>query len=68
MNQNLGKIIGWIAILAGIIGLFWQSYIMGGIAIALGIIGFFLKSSTKQMNVTAIVIGLVAFVIEYISY
>lgn len=68
MNQTIGTIIGWIAILAAIIGFFWQPIIMGAVAIVLGIIGFFLKANTTRMSITAIGIAIVAILFHMIEY
>ncbi|MCC5894242.1 MAG: C4-dicarboxylate ABC transporter [Alkalibacterium sp.] len=68
MNQTIGTIIGWIAILAAIIGFFWQTTIMGAVAIVLGIIGFFLKANTTRMSITAIGLAAVAILFDMVSY
>lgn len=69
MNMNLiGTVIGWVAILAAIVGFFWQTTIMAIVAIVLGIIGFFLKADTKRMSITAVGIALVALLFDSVSY
>lgn len=68
MNKQIGAIIGWVAILAAVIGMFWQTTIMAGAAILLGIIGFFLKADTNRMSITAIGIALVAILFDSVSY
>ncbi|MDZ7834062.1 MAG: C4-dicarboxylate ABC transporter [Alkalibacterium sp.] len=66
--DKLGMIIGWVAILAAIVGFFWQTTIMAIVAVALGIIGFFLKADIRRMSITAVGIALVALLFDSISY
>lgn len=66
--NTLGTVLGWIAILAAIVGFFWQTTIMAIVAIVLGIIGFFLKADVKQMSVTAIGLALIALLFDSVSY
>lgn len=69
MNMNvLGTVIGWIAILAAIVGFFWQTTIMAIVAIVLGVIGFFLKADIKRMSITAIGLALIALLFDSVSY
>ncbi|EXJ23482.1 hypothetical protein ADIAL_1094 [Alkalibacterium sp. AK22] len=68
MNKQIGAIIGWLAILAAIIGMFWQTTIMAGAAIILGTAGFFLKADTTRMSITAIGIALIAILFDSVSY
>ncbi|SFB97675.1 hypothetical protein SAMN04488102_10269 [Alkalibacterium subtropicum] len=66
--NTMGTIIGWVAILAAIVGFFWQATIMSIVAIVLGIIGFFLKADTKQMNITAVGLAIIALLFDSVSY
>lgn len=66
--NTLGTVLGWVAILAAIVGFFWQTTIMAIVAIVLGIIGFFLKADVKQMSVTAIGLALIALLFDSVSY
>lgn len=66
--NTLGTIICWVAILAAIVGFFWQTTIMAIVAIVLGIIGFFLKADIKRMSITAIGIALIALLFDSVSY
>lgn len=69
MNKSLlGKVIAWIAILAAVVGFFWQATIMAGVAIVLGIVGFFMKANVNKMSLTATIMGLVAILIGMIHY
>jgi len=66
--EKLGMIISWVAILAAIVGFFWQTTIMAIVAIVLGIIGFFLKADIRRMSITAIGLALVALLFDSVSY
>ncbi len=61
MSENLGKWLGWIGIVLGVVGLFWQPILFGTIAVLAGIIGLF--SPQKKLNWITIVIGAVALII-----
>jgi len=66
--NTMGTLIGWVAILAAIVGFFWQTTIMAIVAIVLGIIGFFLKADIKRQSVTAIGLALIALLFDSVSY
>lgn len=68
MKHTVGTIIGWIALLAAVVGFFWQANIMGGVAIGLGIIGYFLKVNITRMSITAIGMGIVAILFGNVTY
>ncbi len=68
MKNTVGTVIGWVALLAAVVGFFWQANIMGGIAIGLGIIGYFLKVDITRMSITAIGMGIVAILFGNVSY
>ncbi|UUX33699.1 DUF308 domain-containing protein [Fundicoccus culcitae] len=55
ISETTGQWLGWIGIIVGIIGFFWQPVWMGIIAIVLGIIGLF--SDQKTLNWIAIIVG-----------
>lgn len=61
VSENAGKWLGWIGIIAGVIGFFWQHIWMGVIGLVLGIIGCF--SPKRNLNIVAIVIGVIALII-----
>lgn len=61
MSEAAGNWLGWLGIIVGVIGFFWQHIWMGGITIVLGIIGCF--SPKKSLNTVAIVIGAIALII-----
>jgi membrane-bound ClpP family serine protease len=64
LSDTTGKWLGWIAIIIGVIGFFWQPIWMGAIAIIFGIIGLF--SPPKMLNGVAIAIGVIAIIIGLI--
>ena len=66
--KTLGTVIGWVAILAAIVGFFWEATIMAIVAIVLGVIGFFLKADIKRMSITAIGLALIALLFDSVSY
>lgn len=66
--NTIGTVLGWVAILAAIVGFFWQTTIMAIVAIVLGVIGFFLKADIKSMSITAIVLALIALLFDSVSY
>lgn len=66
--NTMGMIIGWVAILAAIVGFFWQTTIMAIVAIVLGVIGFFIKADIKRMSVTAIGLALIALLFNSVTY
>lgn len=68
MKKTIGTILGWVAIIAAVVGFFWQANIMGGVAIVLGIVGYFLKVDITRMSITAIGLGIVAILFGSISY
>jgi len=61
LSETAGNWLGWIGIIAGIIGFFWQPVWMGIIGIVLGVIGLF--SPQKGVNWGAIVVGAIALII-----
>lgn len=61
INETAGTWLGWIGIIAGVIGFFWQPVWMGAIAVVLGIIGLF--SDKKGLNWVAIIVGAVALIV-----
>jgi hypothetical protein len=65
MNETIsptaGNWLGWIGIILGVIGFFWQPVWMGIIAIVLGIIGLF--SPKKGVNWAAIIIGIIVLIV-----
>lgn len=61
ITDSTGKTLGWIAIIAGIIGFFWAPLWMSIIAIVLGVIGLF--SPQKTLNVIALIIGIIALIV-----
>ena len=64
MSEKVGKWLGWIGIILGVIGFFWQPIWMGAVAIVAGIVGLF--SPQKKLNWVAIVAGVVALIIGII--
>lgn len=61
LSNTVGQVLGWIGIIAGVIGFFWQSIVMGIAAIVLGVIGLF--SPQRNLNIVAIIVGVVAMII-----
>lgn len=61
MSNNVGKLLGWIGILVGVIGFFWLPIWMGAIAIVAGIIGLF--SPQKKLNWITVAVGVVTLII-----
>ncbi len=61
INDTTGKWLGWIGIILGAIGLFWQPIWMGAIAIICGIIGLF--SSQRILSGIAIAVGIIAIIV-----
>lgn len=69
MSKSLiGKIIGWLAVAAAIIGILYQMTVLGIVAIVLGIIGYFLKAGVNRISLTAAAMGIVALLLGNISY
>lgn len=73
--KNMGVIIGWLAMAAGIFGLTMAgtgndsaAMISAGVGIVLAIIGFFLKANVTRMSITAIGLAIAAFLFASISY
>lgn len=64
MSITVGKYLGWIGIIVGVIGFFWMPITLGIIAIVLGIIGLF--SPEKTMGIFAIIVGVLALIIGII--
>lgn len=64
LSGDVGKWLGWIGIIVGIIGFFWLPTWMGVTAIVLGIIGLF--SAQKTLSIVAIVAGVIALFIAWI--
>ncbi|EKU93636.1 Uncharacterised protein [Alloiococcus otitis] len=61
LSDTAGLWLGWIGIIVGVIGFFWQPIWLGIIAAVLGIIGLF--SPQKGVNWAAIIIGVIALII-----
>ena len=61
ISDTAGKWLGWIAIICGVIGFFWQPIWMGVIGIVLGIIGLF--SPQKTLNIVAIIVAAIALIV-----
>lgn len=75
MKRTIGSVIGWVAILAGVIGLLLagfghdpQAMISGGVGIVLAVVGFFLKAQTTRMNITAIGLSIAAILFASVTY
>lgn len=73
--KNIGVIIGWLAMAAGIFGLAMAgtgndpaAMISGGVGIALAVIGFFLKANTTRMSITAIGLAIAAILFASVTY
>lgn len=60
ISDKVGKWLGWIAIVLGIIGFFWKPVWMGVCAIVLGVIGLF--SPQRTLNIVALVVGVVVLI------
>ena len=61
MTDTIGKYLGWIGIIVGVIGFFWMPIALGIAAIVIGIIGLF--SPERTINIVAIIVGVLALVI-----
>jgi len=61
ISDKAGKCLGWIAIILGVIGFFWQPIWMGVCAIVLSVIGLF--SPQRTLNIVALVVGVVALIV-----
>ncbi len=61
ISTTAGQWLGWIGIIVGVIGFFWQPLWLGLAAIVLGIIGLF--SDQKTLNWVAIVAGAISLII-----
>lgn len=61
MNEMTGKWLGWLGIIAAVIGFFVYQFVLGGIGIVLGLIG--LASQQKGLNWTAVVLGVIAILV-----
>lgn len=61
ISNSGGLWLGWIGIILGIIGFFWQPIFLGITSVILGIIG--LQSPQKDLNIAAIVVGAISFII-----
>jgi uncharacterized membrane protein HdeD (DUF308 family) len=61
ISGKVGKWLGWIAIILGIIGFFWQPIWMGVCAIVLSVIGLF--SPERKLNIVALIVGVVALIV-----
>ena len=64
MSETVGKYLGWIGIVIGVVGFFWMPITLGIIAIALGIIGLF--SQERTINIITIIVGVLALIIGII--
>ncbi|CAM4161451.1 C4-dicarboxylate ABC transporter [Lacicoccus alkaliphilus] len=60
LNNTTGLWVGWIGIILGLIGFFWQPVFLGIAAIILGILGLF--SPQKALNGVALAIGVIALI------
>ncbi|WP_257345817.1 hypothetical protein [Pseudalkalibacillus decolorationis] len=65
MNDVKGKWIVWLGILSAVIGFFYAPLWLGGIGVILGLIG--LATPRKSLAWWAIGLGVVAFIIPYLS-
>jgi hypothetical protein len=65
VNDMTGKWLGWLGIISAVIGFFYAPIWLGSIGIILGLIG--LASPQKTLAWWAIGLGIVAFIIPYIS-
>lgn len=61
ISDTAGKWLGWLAIIAGVIGFFWQPIWMGAIGVILGIIGLF--SPQRNLNIVGIVVAAIALIV-----
>jgi hypothetical protein len=75
VKRTIGSVIGWVAILAGVIGLLLagfghdpQAMISGGVGIVLAVAGFFLRAQTTRMNITAIGLSIAAILFASVTY
>ena len=64
MSETVGKYLGWIGIIIGVVGFFWMPITLGVIAIVLGIIGLF--SQERTINIVTIIVGVLALIIGII--
>lgn len=64
MSETVGKYLGWIGIIIGVVGFFWMPITLGIIAIVLGIIGLF--SQERTINIITIIVGVLALIIGII--
>lgn len=61
MSDDAGNWLGWLAIIIGVIGFFWQPIWMGIISIVLAAIG--LASPKKTLNGWGLAVGIIALII-----
>lgn len=64
LSETAGLWLGWIGIILGVIGFFWEPVWMGIIAVVLGVIGLF--SPQKGVNWAAVIIGVIALIIALV--
>lgn len=64
-SDNMGKIIGWLAMALALIGFFVWNLALGLIAMVLGVIGV-VATPEKGLNWTAIAFGAIAMIIGII--
>lgn len=64
MSNTAGQWLGWIGIILGIIGFFWQPIWMGAIALILGLIG--LASPQKTLSWTSVAIGVIVLIVAMV--
>ena len=64
LSNTAGLWVGWIGIIIGVIGFFWQPVWLGIIALVLGIINLF--SPQKALAWVAIAIGAIALIIAMV--
>lgn len=65
MTELTGKILGWLGILAGIVGFFLAPLWLGAIAVILGLIT--LASPQKVLAWISIVLGVIVLLIQLFS-
>ncbi|CRK81080.1 C4-dicarboxylate ABC transporter [Neobacillus massiliamazoniensis] len=65
MSDLTGKILGWIAIVVGVVGFFVAPVWLGAIGIILGLIT--LGSPQKVLGWVAVVIGVIVLLVQFFS-
>jgi hypothetical protein len=64
MSNTVGKWLGWLGVIIGVIGFFWAQITLGIIAGVLGLIG--LASPEKTLSWMAVGAGVIALIIGFI--